>query len=183
MFPCCVSFCLFVSDPHSPFVFFSVLSVSLAILLPRRNTAAIGFLSLHIVLLLRRVSPFLMSSATVALSLRLSTNDLLAFSFLYLLLSLSSAAAIFISHPLKLLCLLDQKLNDRGDALPFSPAQYLLSDALTERYYLPTVLGRIVLQTAPSYSDASTYFSSAELTVVKTASVFHIMLRFLYLTK
>lgn len=92
-----VSFCLCVSAPHSPFVFFSLLLFCLFPLLCfflTEKTSAIGFLSLHIVLLLRKVSLFLMSSASVALSPRLSTTDLLAFASLCLRLSLSSSSAL-----------------------------------------------------------------------------------------
>lgn len=72
-----VFFCLRVSAPRVPFVSFSLFLFCFLI----ENTSAVGFLSLHIVLL-RKISLFLMSSVSLALSLRQSTHDLLAFDFL-----------------------------------------------------------------------------------------------------
>lgn len=93
----------------SIFVFFSLLLFCL-LLLPSffltEKISATGFLSLHIVLLLRKVSLFLMSSASVALSLRLSTTDLLAFGSFCLLLSLLILCTLFLSLPIKLFFLL-----------------------------------------------------------------------------
>lgn len=124
------------------------------------NTGAIGFLSSHIVLLLRKVSPFLMSSASVALSPRLSTTDLLAFSSLCLLLppSSSSSARLYFSHLVKLFCLLDQKLNDSRNALVFSPPNHLLLDALTESYYLAIIFGRSKHSSCREYSLTNSIF-------------------------
>lgn len=63
------------------------------------KSGAVGFLSLHIVLLLREVRLILMSSASVARRLRLSTVDLLAFAAVYALLSLFLSLSFFRFAP------------------------------------------------------------------------------------
>lgn len=91
-------FPLRVSAPHSQFFFFSLLLfclLSLQSFFLTENNGATGFLLVHIVLPLRKVSLFLMSSASVALSLRLFTNDLLAFASLCLLLALPPFSLLF----------------------------------------------------------------------------------------
>lgn len=88
-----VSFCLCVSTPHSPlssfrccyFVCFPYYSSS-----SQKRPVPLGFLSFLIAPPFRKASLSLMSSASVALSLRLSTADLLAFASLCLILSYSS---------------------------------------------------------------------------------------------
>lgn len=69
--PFVFSFCCFVCFPHGSYS-------------SQKQNGATGFLLLHIVLLHREVSLFLMSSASVALSPRQSTTDLLAFASLLL---------------------------------------------------------------------------------------------------
>lgn len=157
---CCCCCCLF-SPPTIP--------------LPRRKHQCHWVsISLLIVLSLRTVSLFLMSSASVALSLGQSTPDLLAFAslcffFSSLCLAPSSALIFFLSHSNSLysrkviLCLgLKMKWWRRFmfRSIKASPAGHVTTGsfylALVFRFRRSNYTGGAVSQTAPLSWDTST---------------------------